>query len=212
MTDASRHMVHYLGNTGSPVALPVDKMMTDVPGFKSYLDDIVRTNQDDWRKQALEEFRKNSGKPVAFPVEAKAPESFYFSKEIDENWFFAVGGANSNVTGVVTAVPDENGNPEISLDYQANAWDRYNWDEGKSVEVGPMEIPDGQMARLHRVGLAQEFGMSGSSGVQHYELGSTHPDEDPLPGPEESRDERVNPGREQQQDRTDRSPGRGVSR
>ncbi|MER6350026.1 hypothetical protein ACWC10_30405 [Streptomyces sp. NPDC001595] len=202
MTDASRHMAHYLNNSGSPMTLPVDKMMSDVPAFKSYVDDTVRLNQDDWRRQAQEEFRKNGGKPIAFPVEAKQPEGFYFTESLDKNWFYAVGGANTNVTGVVTAVPDEHGNPKITVDYQANVWDRYNWDEGKGVKVGPMEIPDGEMAKLHRVGLAQEFDMSGSSGVKHYDLGSAQPNDDPLPGPDESRDGRLNPVREQQQDRT----------
>ncbi|MDX2938167.1 hypothetical protein [Streptomyces ipomoeae] len=213
MTDASRHMAHYLGNSGSPMNLPVDKMMTDVPAFKTYVDDIVRLNQDDWRKQALDEFRKNGGKPVAFPIEAKQPEGFYFTQQADPNWFYAVGGANTNVTGVVTAVPDANGNPRISIDYQANVWDRYNWDEGKGVNVGPLDIPDGEMAKLHRVGLAQEFDMSGSSSVNHYDLGSSEPNDDPLPGPDESRDGRLNPGREQQQDRTtDRAAGRADGR
>ncbi|GAA3796161.1 hypothetical protein ACFS5L_32980 [Streptomyces phyllanthi] len=213
MTDASRHMAHYLGNSGSPMNLPVDKMMTDVPGFRTYVDDIVRLNQDDWRKQALDEFRKNGGKPVAFPVEAKQPEGFYFRQQDDPNWFYAVGGANTNVTGVVTAVPDANGNPKIGIDYQANVWDRYNWDEGKGVNVGPLDIPDGEMAKLHRVGLAQEFDMAGSSSVKHYDLGSSEPNDDPLPGPDDSRDGRVNPGREQQQDRTTgRAPERADGR
>ncbi|WP_261400912.1 hypothetical protein [Streptomyces salinarius] len=206
MTDASRHMAHYLGNSGSHMNLPVDKMMADVPSFKTYVDDIVRTNQDDWHKRALEEFKKNGGKPVAFPVEAKLPEGYYFRKEDDSNWFFAVGGANTNVTGVVTAVPDANGNPKIGVDYQANVWDRYNWDEGKGVKVGPMEIPDGEMAQLHRSGLAQEFDMSGSSSVQHYDLGTSKPGDNALPGPDDSRDGRLNPGREQQQDRTTGRP------
>ncbi|MFJ7422435.1 hypothetical protein ACIQXD_28110 [Streptomyces uncialis] len=80
------------------------------------------------------------------------------------------------------------------------------------MRIGPLEIPDGQMARLHRVGLAQEFDMSGSSGVHHYDLGSAVPNADPLPGPEESRDGRMNPGREQQQDRTTPEAGRGTGR
>ncbi|MGW2746813.1 hypothetical protein [Streptomyces sp. NPDC001450] len=202
MTDASRNMAHYLDNSGTPMGLPVDKMMADVPAFKTYVDDTVRLNQDAWRKQALEEFRKNGGKPVAFPVEVKRDKNFYFTKELDENWFYAVGGANSNVTGVVTAVPDAHGNPKIGVDYQANVWDRYNWDEGKGVTIGQMQIPDGQMAKLHRTGLAQEFDMAGSSGVKHYDLGSSQPNHDPLPGPDDSRDGRMNPGREQQQSRT----------
>ncbi|MFF9454476.1 hypothetical protein [Streptomyces flaveolus] len=206
MTDASRHMAHYLGNSGSPMNLPVNKMMADVPAFKTYTDGIVLMNQDDWRKQALEEFRKNGGKAVAFPVEAKRSKGFYFSPEDDPNWFYAVGGANTNVTGVVTAVPDANGNPRVGIDYQVNVWDRYNWDQGKGVDIGPLNVPDGQMAKLHRVGLAQEFDMSGSSSVRHYDLGSSGPTGDSLPGPGESRDGRLNPGREQQQDRATGMP------
>lgn len=166
---------------------------------------VTRTTNE-WRKQALEEFRKNGGKPVAFPVEVKHPESFYFAQEDNSNWFYAVGGANTNVTGVVTAVPDANGNPRIGVDYQANVWDRYNWDEGKGVDIGPLKIPDGQMAQLHRVGFAQEFDMAGSSSVHHYDLGSSKPNGDPLPGPDDSRDGRLNPGREQQQDRATGMP------
>ncbi|GAA1016651.1 hypothetical protein STXM2123_759 [Streptomyces sp. F-3] len=209
MTDASRHMAHYLGNTGSRMNLPVDRMMADVPEFKRYIDVLVQQNQDHWRKQALEEFKKSGGQPVAFPIEVKRDRGFYFAENLDPNWFYAVGGANSNVTGVVTAVPDANGNPKIGIDYQVNVWDRYNWDEGKGVKVGPLDIPDGQMAKLHRVGLAQEFDMSGSSSVKHYDLGSSEPNDDPLPEPNGSRDGRLNPDREQQQDRTtDRVTGR----
>ncbi|MEU9160671.1 hypothetical protein AB0D29_10445 [Streptomyces sp. NPDC048424] len=214
MTDAARHMSHYLGNSGSPMNLPVDTMMGDVPEFQTYVDNIVRENQNAWRTQALEEFRKNGGQPIAFPVEAKAPEGFYFSKDLDANWFYAVGGTNSNVTGVVTVVPDENGNPKVGIDYQANVWDRYNWDKGKGVEIGPLSIPDGDMAELHRAGVAQEFDMSGSSGVRHYELGTAEAsNQEPLPGPGESRDGRTNPGREQQQDRPPTTGGgRGTVR
>ncbi|MEU6661133.1 hypothetical protein [Streptomyces sp. NPDC046821] len=207
MTDAARHMSHYLGNTGNEMKLPVDKMMEDVPEFNHYIEDIVRHHQGDWRTEALEEFKRNGGKPVALPVQVKAERGFYFSEDLDPNWYFAVGGTNSNVTGVVTAVPDANGNPKISVDYQANVWDRYNWDEGKGVDVGPLKIPDGDMAKLHRAGEAQEFDMRGSSTVKHYDLGTSAPNSDPLPGPEHDRaDDRLDPGREQQ-DRTGLSDG-----
>ncbi|MGW1148572.1 hypothetical protein ACWD6I_26855 [Streptomyces sp. NPDC002454] len=212
MTDASRHMTHYLGGSGGPLHLPVDKMIADVPDFKSYVDSTIRGNQGSWRERALEEFRESGGKPIAFPVEVQSDRGFYFRQKFDENWFFAVGGTNSNVTGVVTAVPDASGNPKVSVDYQVNVWDRYNWDEGKGVNIGPVGIPDGEMAKLHRVGLAQEFDMSGSGSVQHYELGSVEPNDDPIPGPEKGRDGRMNPGREQQQDRVADVPGRAATR
>lgn len=129
------------------------------------------------------------------------------------HWFYAVGGVSTSVTGVVAAVPDADGNPRISVDYQVNVWDRYNWDENKAVAIGPLDIPDGEMAKLHRVGLAQEFDMSGSSSVKHYDLGSSKPNGDPLPEPDDSRDGRMDPGREQQQDRTTgRTPGKADDR
>ncbi|MFD3790522.1 hypothetical protein [Streptomyces cyaneofuscatus] len=85
-------------------------------------------------------------------------------------------------------------------------WDRYNWDEGKGVDIGPLDIPDGQMAKLHRVGLAQDFDMAGSSDVRHYDLGSANPDDNPLPWPGGSGDGRTDAGRDQQQDRTTHRP------
>ncbi|MFH9565887.1 hypothetical protein [Streptomyces globisporus] len=112
------------------------------------------------------------------------------------------------MTGVVTVVPDENGQPKVGLDYQANAWDRSNWDESKGVTVplpwgSDMSIPDGQMARLHTTGIAQEFDMAGSSSVKHYDLGGPAPNQDPLPQPDQPGREgdRTDPGREQQEGR-----------
>ncbi|OMI40277.1 hypothetical protein [Streptomyces sparsogenes] len=57
MSDASCHMAHYLGNSGDPVKLPVDKMLWDDEGFRNHIDQSIRQNQDEWRKQALEEFK-----------------------------------------------------------------------------------------------------------------------------------------------------------
>jgi hypothetical protein len=109
---------------------------------------------------------------------------------------------------VVTGVPDANGEPKIGLDYQANAWDRYNWDKDKGVTIEipgapPMSIPDGQMARLHTTGIAQKFDMAGSSSVKHDDLGTSVPNGDPRPKPDEPGREggRTDPGREQQEGR-----------
>ncbi|MFJ7409423.1 hypothetical protein ACIQWZ_01275 [Streptomyces sp. NPDC098077] len=205
--DASRHMAHYLGNSGTDMELPVDKMMSDVPDFRSHIEGRITAHQDAWREQALAEFRRNGGQPVAIPVET-SNRDFSFAKGIDENWFFAVGSTRSNVTGVVTVVPDASGEPRVGLDYQANAWDRYNWDESKAVTIdlpggGDIGIPDGRMARLHTTGIAQEYDMAGSSSVKHYDLGGSAPGHGPLPAPDEPGREgdRTDPGREQQEAR-----------
>ncbi|MFE6899711.1 hypothetical protein ACFVFJ_22890 [Streptomyces sp. NPDC057717] len=60
----------------------------------------------------------------------------------------------------------------MSLDYQVNVWDRYNRDPGKSTPIGPTEVTDADMARLHTTGLAREFDRRGSGSVQHCDLGS----------------------------------------
>ncbi|MEU9009049.1 hypothetical protein AB0D12_04525 [Streptomyces sp. NPDC048479] len=192
--DAARHMAHYIGNSGDPMDLPVDKMMHDDDGLQKHVKGSIGLKQDEWRAQALEEFKRNGGKPVAMPVET-GNRDYSFSKDTQPNWYYAVGSTRTNVTGVVTVTPGADGEPKVGLDYQVNAWDRYNWDENKGVTIGPMEIPDGEMGRLHATGLAQEFDMEGSSSVKHYDL---EPNPGPLPAPDEpGRDGgRTDPGRE----------------
>ncbi|MEY2229402.1 hypothetical protein [Streptomyces sp. BF23-19] len=195
LTDASRHMHHYLANGGEFMKLPVDKMLNDNQGFQTHIDrKHLLDNETDWREQALAEFQRNGGRPVAIPVETPSGKDYSFTKETDPNWFYAVGSARSNVTGVVTVVPGSDGQPVVGLDYQVNVWDRYNWDEGKGVDVGPVYIPDGEMGQQHKVGLAQEFDMAGSSSVKHYELLGTG---SALPGPDDPgrTGERSDPGR-----------------
>lgn len=52
-------------------------------------------------------------------------------------------------------------------------WDRYNWDAGKSTTFpGGVVIPDSEMGRLHKTGLAREFDMRGSSSTYTYDLDS----------------------------------------
>ncbi|MFE4690340.1 hypothetical protein ACFRH6_09825 [Streptomyces sp. NPDC056749] len=65
---------------------------------------------------------------------------------------------------MVTVSPGDGGKPQVSLDYQVNVWDRYNWDSGKSTTFpGGVTIPDDDMGRLHKGGFAQEFDLRGSS-------------------------------------------------
>ncbi|WP_237518313.1 hypothetical protein [Streptomyces sp. SID4982] len=197
MNDASRHMQHYLENTGEPLDLPVDKMLHDDEGLRVHTEEAIRGKQNAWRDQALEEFRRNGGRPVSIPVET-GNRDYSFPQGTQGNWFYAVGSTRTNVTGVVSVVPGADGEPKVGLDYQVNAWDRYNWDKGKGVAIGPLSIPDGQPSRLHTTGLAQEFDMRGSSSVKHYDLGSTASNNDPLPPPDDPGREgtRQDPGRE----------------
>ncbi|MFF3552893.1 hypothetical protein ACWD4V_11380 [Streptomyces tsukubensis] len=196
MTDASRHLRHYYRNSGDPLELPVDKMLKDDAGLRTRIGDEVAAKSPQWREDALEEFRRNGGRPVSVRVETR-PEDYSFDQGENPNWFYAVGSARTNVTGVVTVVPDEQGRPKVDLDYQVNAWDRYNWDKGKGVEIGPVKIPDGEMGRQHTVGMAQEYDMAGSSSVQRHSLGGDRPDDGPvaLPPDPGRNGGRTDPGR-----------------
>ncbi|QIJ62673.1 hypothetical protein [Streptomyces sp. JB150] len=166
-TDAARHMDHYLNGTGDPLDLDVDRMLTDDEALRLASREAVFNHQDEWRSQALEAYEKSGGKPVAIPVETP-PRGYTHS---DRNWYLAIGSGMTNTTGTVTVVPGPDGKPKVSLDCQVNVWDRYNWDPGKKTPIGPTEVTDADMARLHTTGLAREFDMRGSGSVQRYEWG-----------------------------------------
>ncbi|WP_330331078.1 hypothetical protein OHS33_16000 [Streptomyces sp. NBC_00536] len=173
-TDAARHMDHYLHGTGRTLDLDVDRMLSDEDD--TVLRDVSAATraklEGEWRRQALDAFAQSGGKPVAIPVET-AGEGYTHDKGPDgtANWYLAVGSAMTNTTGVVTAVPGPDGSPRVSIDYQVNVWDRYNWDPGKATPIGPTTVTDADMARLHTTGQAREFDMRGSSSVQQHDVG-----------------------------------------
>ncbi|MGW1513094.1 hypothetical protein [Streptomyces sp. NPDC002394] len=54
--------------------------------------------------------------------------------------------------------------------------DRYNWDHNKETKFpGGIVIPDDEMGRLHKVGIAQEFDMRGSSSTFSHDMNSDAP-------------------------------------
>ncbi|MFJ4281845.1 hypothetical protein [Streptomyces massasporeus] len=167
---ASRNMEHYLGKSGEPLDLDIDRILKDDPGFRDDVSVHIAQNQDAWRRQGLDAFEKAGGdKTVVVPVESKAVGRTFHSDE----WFHAIGSHQQNVSGMITVTPGTDGKPKVSLDYQANVWDRYNWDAGKSTNFpGGVVIPDSEMGRLHKTGLAQEFDMRGSSSTYTYDLDS----------------------------------------
>lgn len=183
--DAARHMRHYLGNDGEPLELPVDRILREDDRFKELMDERIVEDSQNWRKEALEEYRRNGGNPVSLRVESES-EGFTFPKDSNGNWYYAAGSIQSNATGVVTVVPDEAGHPKVELEYQINVWDRYNWDEGKGVNILGVGIPDGEMGRQHTVGLAREYDMAGSSSVYRHSLGGEAPNPGALPVPTDS--------------------------
>ncbi|OKI37007.1 hypothetical protein A6A28_33135 [Streptomyces sp. CB03578] len=167
-TEASRNLAHYLGGTGTTLRLDIDRAMSDDSSFRSAVASDISNHQEQWKKEALDAFKKSGGAPVSIPVETKAVGGTFE----DRNWYLGVGSHMRNVSGNVSVVPDAHGQPKITTDYQVNVWDRYNWDAGKETPIGPVTVKDADMARLHTVGLAQEIDMHGTSSSRQHDLGS----------------------------------------
>ncbi len=159
--DASRNLSHYLGNTGEPLEQDINRLLDDVPEFKTKIDQVNTSLGEDAvaRAQAM-----GADGPVTFPVSTDW-QGFYVTPEMSQNWFYAMGGVSYNLTGQVTAYPPTS--PGGPWRYQAstrvNVFDQYNWDGEKSTNIGPFEVTDEELARLHRQGLAQEYRNQGRS-------------------------------------------------
>ncbi|WP_406198817.1 hypothetical protein OH807_15360 [Kitasatospora sp. NBC_01560] len=171
--DAARHMQHYLDGSGTPVGVDVDRMLREDARFRSHVQGLLTTNDAAWRQTALDAYRKAGGSPVAVPVEtARTQENDYtFDQDAQPNWFTAIGSQACVVSGLVTVKPGSNGEPVVSMQYQVNVWDRYNWDPGKSTDIAGTNITDSDMAKLHQTGMAREFDIKGNSTVSSRSVG-----------------------------------------
>lgn len=161
LTDAERNMRHYLGNSGDTLNIEPESMMKGLPEFRSA---VKATAQNEaaaaWKK-------------IAGPASGESPFSspwnnFYAEKGMSLNWYFGLGGFSYSVTGVVSKPNVAAGGPG-SLRYKVHIFDRYNWDNGKSVDIGPFHFEDTELGHLHLVGLAREYIVRGSSAVNEVE-------------------------------------------
>ncbi|MFI6156547.1 hypothetical protein ACIBCA_28135 [Kitasatospora sp. NPDC051170] len=159
-SDAAANMTHYLAGSGTPLSVDVDRMLNDDATFRQAANVQLAANKAQWRQAALDAFEKSGGAPVSIPVESPVAHRTFQ----DRNWYLAVGSHAYLTSGVVTAVPGPDGRPQVSLQYQVNVWDRYNWDPGKSTPIAGTSVTDADMAGLHRTGLAKEYDITGRTG------------------------------------------------
>jgi hypothetical protein len=158
---ASRNLLHYLDNSGTPLPQDVDAMLHDVPQFQA----DVNTLRSSLGATAVQRAQAMGATgPVTFPVSTPW-QGFYISPEMSKDWFYALGGVSYNLVGTVTVYPPTTpGGPwRYELRSRVELRDRYNWDVGKATQIGPFTVTDQQLAELHRKGLAQEFDVTGSS-------------------------------------------------
>ncbi|HCB76883.1 MAG TPA: hypothetical protein DEP91_12060 [Sphingomonas bacterium] len=160
LDNAARHMRHYLGNSGETLSIDPKAIRADIPAIREEIDASFET---DVRAVAEAHVRANyTGEPMTFQVTTPWT-STYAGKELSQDWFFAVGGFSYAHTATVTVTPGANGAAQVSIDSDLHVFDRYNWDEGKGVDIGPLRIGDEQLGQLHQAGLAQEFEVRGSA-------------------------------------------------
>ncbi|KAL9631144.1 MAG: hypothetical protein Q9164_006047 [Protoblastenia rupestris] len=153
LENAERNMRHYLGNSGDELNISPESLMSDLPTFRTKVQAIAQNSA----AAAYKTIKGTSGeKAFTSPWEV-----FYALKELSWDWYFGLGGFSFSVTGVVTKTSGGGG----SLKYKVHIFDRYNWDAGKSVEIGPITFDDTELGNLHLKGLAREYIVRGSSGI-----------------------------------------------
>ncbi len=160
LDNAARHMRHYLGNTGETLQIDPAQLASDIPAIGAEMDTAFETNV---RAQAEAYVEANyTGEPMQFTIETPWT-STYATKALSQDWFYAVGGFSYAHTATVTVTPGENGAANVSIESEIHVFDRYNWDAGKGVNIGPIRIGDEQLGRMHEAGLAQEYEVRGTA-------------------------------------------------
>lgn len=158
---AAGNLRHYLDNSGDTLNTNPDDIANDVPAFKDYLAAQARGEATSAAKQAIAGGRFDCA--IAF---TSSWSGFYITKELSEDWFYADGGVNTSVTGIVTV--HQGDPPQVTVEYRSHLYDRYNWDKGKETHIGPITVTDERMGALQRAGLAREYDIMGSSQVHTY--------------------------------------------
>jgi hypothetical protein len=152
LMNAASHLNHYLDNTGTDLSVSPEAMMKGLPGFQN----AARALAQNEAATAWNQILGTSGER-AF---SSSWSGYYAEKDQSIDWYYADGGFSYAVTGVVTKAG--NGG---SLRYKIHAFDRYNWDSGKSTTIGPFRFEDRDLGSLHLKGLAREYIVRGSGEV-----------------------------------------------
>lgn len=162
--DAARHMRHYLDNTGAELTVSVDRMLLELPG-------LARRYELE-RQRAREEASRRVGAGERSFRLVGTKRGYYATKGESRNWYFAMGGLKYwyEAKGTVLPAPSADRQASLVLHVSLHVCDRYNWDGGKSVDIGPIHVTDESLGRLHKVGLAREFHVKGSSSPEELTL------------------------------------------
>lgn len=146
--DAAGNLHHYLDNSGTTLTQPVDAMLEDITSFQVKVTDVesrVGTSAITAAREA--------GATVQTAYSVSAEWIGANSSESDD-WFYATGSFDFNLTGQVTVHPPEHPGDKwrYELETVVNTRDRYNWDGNKSTDILWMNVSDAELqASIARV-------------------------------------------------------------
>lgn len=157
-TNAARHMNHYLDASGEPLDIDVDHLIGDSDAARADIEDATNGTFVDLAGQIDDQY---DGERLVIPFESDWTGGYAG----EGDWYYAMGGFMQRQRGVAVVEPPTTpgGEPTVRIEYQVDVHDYYNWDTGKSVDIGPLHIEDTEMQELHRAGLAQEYEIEGTS-------------------------------------------------
>lgn len=149
--DATKHLWHYFLCSGGEYTVDLEGMVSEVAEAAELYEREV------WlAKRFVEELP-----PGRHDIVAQQTREGYNREPQNRNWYYALGGYHAWGRG--SAVVEElGGQRRCSLDFEFKVRDRYNWDNGKYVDIGDYRVTDKFMGEFHRQGLGREFDCVGS--------------------------------------------------
>lgn len=144
--NASKHMLHYLENTGLPLAIDLENMVRCVAKARAALVEEVRRAQT--FMQTLPIGQHDIVARIA------TPSRIYTTDNSD--WHFALGQfvrwGKCHVR-----VDHYRGERRYDVDFTYKVYDRYNWDRGEKTKLLGIEITDEEIGKFHLEGMAREY-------------------------------------------------------
>jgi hypothetical protein len=156
-TTATRHMRHYINNSGDESRVDVPALITRSTKLAQHYGAEV---------QAAKAFVESLGEGRHAIRSSSAAGGRFFETE-DRDLFFAIGGYSYWGMGdvVVAATGDRASTLEARLDFRFHFYDRYNWDRGKKVDLRQgrlgITVDDTFMQRFHKQCQAREYDLRG---------------------------------------------------
>lgn len=145
-TNASRHMLHYLGNSDLPLQVDVENLLQSSIGARTKMGKEVRSAQASIK-------RLLTGRHC---VVANRRRRGIVRSSDSRDWYFALGMYAVWGKGIVN-IDRYRGELRYRFEFLYRIYDRDNWDEGKKTNFLGIELSDRLIGEFHLEGLAREF-------------------------------------------------------